>query len=100
MSKATEKISDMLSELYPDLHFSDEWIKRERENHGKYGTSEVWWSMRARKPRTFLTYDIVYFYGHSPMPECAKYGIVVTYENYSYYVNSKPTPELLTNKAV
>lgn len=81
----------MLSDLYPDLHFSADWIKREREDHGKFGTAEVWWSMRARKPRTFLTYDTIEFYGHSPIPECAKHGIVVKYEMHSYYVTSKPT---------
>lgn len=70
----------------------DDWksgIKIQVAMHGQFGTSEVWWVMEARKPKSFLTYDTVYFYGHSPIPECAKYGIVVKYEDFTYYVSVK-----------
>ena len=91
MSKAKDKIADMLNILHPDLHFSGDWIKVNGAIRGKYSTEECFFTMAARRPKTFLTYETVYFYSHSPMGDCVKYGIQTKYESYSHYISANAT---------
>lgn len=71
MSNIRKVLVEMLQSANPDFVFDISGIKR------VYDSDVTHWKAEGKKYKSFLKYDLYFFYGQDTMSACAKSGIVV-----------------------